>query len=310
MHQLPSQSRAVACAIALAAFALCLMGHAANTSGAEILFEAGRKALEAQDYELACQKFQESNRLEPAPGTVLNIGNCEEKRGRIATAWARYTEAMNMLPADDNRYAFARKRAEAIEHRVPRLTVTLAKDSPPGTTLTRNGKEWQEPFGAPLRLDPQTYLLVVTAPKHERAKYHVSLKEGDNKELTVAPGKPTVKPTPQPGSERKRLGLIVGGAGAGVALLGVTFGVLTYVDYRIVKQECDIAGRTCNSDRGGDAARRGGAFEILAYSLSGVGAAGLAVGGYLLLHQGQKSTAALELGQEGAVSTFRLHATF
>ena len=53
---------------------------------AEALLQEGRKAMDEKDYDKACQLLRESNRLDPTPATKYNLANCEEKRGRLATA--------------------------------------------------------------------------------------------------------------------------------------------------------------------------------------------------------------------------------
>ncbi len=308
----------------LALIALCLTlapsALARNTSGADVLFEAARAAMNEGNYDVACQKFEESNRLERAPGTLLNLGNCEEKRGRVASSWARYTEAMDMLMPNDPRYGFGKKKAEALENRVPRLTVYLSKTAPPGTTVTRNGKEWVESFGVPVHLDPQAYVIVVSAPGHESATYELVMLEGDIKTLTVGPGDALPDKAPSvttrtvvvadESAQRRQWGLIIGGIGAAAAVAGITFGVLAYNDYQTVQEHCDVDALVCYDREGDDAASRGAAFELLGYGLGALGAGGLAVGGYFLLSEEDERTTALEFGQAGQISTIRLRGSF
>ncbi len=312
------------CIVGVAVGVLCFTAspstRAKNTSGADVLFEAARAAMTEGNYDIACQKFEESDRLERAPGTLLNLGNCEEKRGRVASSWARYTEAMDMLAPNDPRYAFAKKKAEALENRVPRLTVSLSKAAPGGTTLTRNGEGWTEPLGVPLRLDPLSYVIVVSAPDHESATYELVLLEGDMKTLTVAPGKalPNEVPPAPPRApvvadetaSRRQLGLIIGGVGAAAAVAGITFGALAYNDYKTVEEHCDVDALVCYDQKGDDAASRGATFELVAYGLGALGAGGLAVGGYLLLSEEDERTTVLEVGQAGGTSTVRVRGTF
>src|SRR5262245_61414545 len=76
---------------------------AEDRAAAEALFQAGREAMDARDYKTACERFEESHRLEPTAGALLNLANCREKLGELATAWQRFQEAIQKLPAGDNR---------------------------------------------------------------------------------------------------------------------------------------------------------------------------------------------------------------
>jgi hypothetical protein len=52
-----------------------------RSSFAEGLFTEGKALMQAGDYEAACPKLSESDRLEPALGTKLNLASCEAGRG-------------------------------------------------------------------------------------------------------------------------------------------------------------------------------------------------------------------------------------
>ena len=104
-----------------------------DAAAAEVLFREGRTAADAGDYKKACEKFHESHRLDPAPGTMLNIADCEERQGRVATAWTFYRAVAQKLPPSDERTALARTRAQELEPRLPKLAIKLAPDAPPGT---------------------------------------------------------------------------------------------------------------------------------------------------------------------------------
>lgn len=49
---------------------------------AQAAFQEGRRLLMAGSMLEACAKFEESNNLAPALGTLLNLAVCEEKAGR------------------------------------------------------------------------------------------------------------------------------------------------------------------------------------------------------------------------------------
>src|SRR5262249_32964060 len=82
------------------AFLACLMliplvayGQSSNQVAAESLFREARRLVDAGRYAQACEKFSASQKLDPAVGTLLNLGLCYEKIGRTAAAWATYHEA-------------------------------------------------------------------------------------------------------------------------------------------------------------------------------------------------------------------------
>src|SRR5205823_10205853 len=66
---------------------------AADKSLATQLFKEGRTLVDQGKVAEGCRKLEESHRLDPGGGTLLNVALCHEKEGRSATAWAEFTEA-------------------------------------------------------------------------------------------------------------------------------------------------------------------------------------------------------------------------
>ncbi|HEU5075007.1 MAG TPA: hypothetical protein VFU02_12545 [Polyangiaceae bacterium] len=164
---------------------------AARGAAAEALFESGHEAMSKGDYDTACARFAESNRLDPAVGSLLNLAACEEKRGRLATSWQLFKRVMSDLPPGDDRYPIAQRRASALRPRVPHVTLKLASDAPKQTTVKYGAVVLgHASFDVPLPFDPGEHRLLVGAPEREARAYTVVVSEGETKVLTVGPGDP------------------------------------------------------------------------------------------------------------------------
>src|SRR5262249_28906373 len=121
---------------------------------AEALFRAGRAAADRGDFASACSQFEESNRLDPAVGTMFNLAACDEQLGKIASAWQLFREVSQRLPPGDERIALADTRANALEPKLPKLSLQLAR-VPEGTVVLRDGVELgSASLTLPLPVDP------------------------------------------------------------------------------------------------------------------------------------------------------------
>src|SRR4051794_26464548 len=63
---------------------------AQDQAAAEGLFNDAKKLVADGKFADACPKFEESQRLDPAPGTQFNLAECYEHIGRTASAWALF----------------------------------------------------------------------------------------------------------------------------------------------------------------------------------------------------------------------------
>lgn len=116
---------------ALLAFASALAAapvNAEDSSVAEQVFKEGRALMVAGRFAEACPKLEESQRLEPKGGTQLNVAACHERLGKIATAWVEFHDAVAAARTEGHpeRERLAQQRLDALEPRLPWLTVTIA----------------------------------------------------------------------------------------------------------------------------------------------------------------------------------------
>ena len=104
---------------------------AADKSLATQLFKEGRALVDQGETAKGCRKLEESQRLDPGGGTLLNVALCHEKEGRTATAWAEFTEALGIAKRDDRaqRVELAEAHIAALEPMLSRLIIEVPSTS-------------------------------------------------------------------------------------------------------------------------------------------------------------------------------------
>lgn len=111
-----------------------------DPAAAQILFYDARNLMQAGKYAEACPKLEESLRLDPGLGTQFNLADCNEHIGKITTAWVGFLEvaAQSKATNQPEREKVARKRAAALDARLPKLVVDVIS-APPGLEVKRDG---------------------------------------------------------------------------------------------------------------------------------------------------------------------------
>src|SRR6187431_2050565 len=128
---------------------------ASDKASAEALFDQGVRLMKQNSFAEACPKLEESNRIDPAVGTLLYLGECYERVGKIASAWATFREAASLATNSNqsDRARVASRRAQDLEPKLSRLSVELAPEvaTIAGVTVKR-GAQRLEPslYGTPL----------------------------------------------------------------------------------------------------------------------------------------------------------------
>jgi hypothetical protein len=258
------------------------LGQARDAATAEALFRQGRQAVEAQDYKTACPKFGESQRLDPAVGTLMNWAACEEKLGRLASAWQRWREAIDGLPPKDDRLTFAEQRVAELEKRLPKLAIALTAGADPASKIFRDDIELgPASLGVPLPVDPGEHAIVVRLPGHAAQRVTVSIGEAESKRIDVTPGpleKTAAIPADQ-GKSYKAVGIVAGGVGVVGVGAAIVTGVLLNSARTTVRENC--VDKACNP-KGLDAASSGRTLLPINLAAWIVGGVGLGAGAYFL----------------------------
>jgi tetratricopeptide (TPR) repeat protein len=225
-------------------------------AAAEALFNEGQEALFERDYEAACRRFEQSQAIDPGVGTLLYLGDCYERLGRLASSWATYREAESAARAagQAERSRVAHERAARLLPHLPKLSLGVAPENRvAGFELTINGKPLNSAlFDVPFPVDAGRYELVAQAPGRLRWSSLIEVPAGGEPKSVQVPvleksgaepslaassfrvaaadtagagGAGPVADSGFPLSSRQTAGLVVAGGGVLATLGGVLFGV-------------------------------------------------------------------------------------
>lgn len=237
----------------------------------------------AGNFDVACARLRDSDRLDPAVGTRFNLADCEERRGRIATAWSLFRGVVAELAPGDDRKPIADQRARSLQSRLPYVTLRRVPETPPGARVRVDGAELGEgSFDVALPMDPGAHeLVLVTDARQERRAF--TLVEAERSDISIRFSPTESTPTEgADGSSQRTWGYVAGGVGVAGALTGIVAGVVTLGKKSTADDHCDDALKVCD-ETGRDANRSGKTFGVVSGVGFGVGLVGLATGAYLLL---------------------------
>ena len=163
----------------------------AYAQDADAAFEAGMKHMAAGDYSAACASFKKSEVPEPTMASRYQLGSCNEKRGRFASARQAYLDAAALADkqGDAKRAKVARARAKEMDDKVPLLLVVVgAKQLVEGLTVLHNGEEVPaERWNTPMKVDPGEQLVRFAAPGYKAVTLKLEVIEAGEVTRAVAP---------------------------------------------------------------------------------------------------------------------------
>ena len=221
-----------------------------KAAAAEALFDEGRALLAAGKFPAACAKFQASQELDPATGTLVNLADCWEKVGRTASAWAAFREAAAQSAAEGNaqRAELAKTRAAALEARLARLTIAVPEKSrAPGITVRRDGQEVPAAlFGTAVPVDPGQHVVDVTAPGRLPHRETLTLADRQRRTLEVTPlevapeaaREPVDSPPPRTHRGLRLTALVLGITAGAAIVAGSTFGLYARWKWDRAEERC------------------------------------------------------------------------
>ncbi len=171
---------------------------AEESATGQALFDKGRELLGQGKNEEACPILEESQRVDPAPGTQYWLATCYERVGKLASAWSLFLElaASEKAAGNADRAEAARTEAEKLKARLPQLVLEV--ESPVlDLKVERNGKEIsQAQFGLAVPVDGGEHTIRASAPGYEPHSSTVLIDQEAKTttvvipELTPAPNEP------------------------------------------------------------------------------------------------------------------------
>lgn len=278
---------------------------AGDSAAAEALFNEARALVAQGDYEHACPKLEESQKLDAGMGTLFNLGDCYEHVGKTASAWAAFREVAAGAKAagQQARENDARARAAALE---PKLVTLVVEVSPASSNLSnlvvkRDTVEvGRAQWGSSIPIDPGKHVIVASADGKEPWQTEVNIVETVRSTKVVVPALKNAAAQPvaagggaapaSTGSTQRTLGIIIGGAGIVGLGVGTVFGLRSMskhdddLKYCDPNSSCDATGVNLRNE-----ARDAGNISTVAFIAGGVLFAG-GVALYLTAPRSSSST--------------------
>lgn len=279
--------------------------HADKLTDAEELFRRAKALMAAKKPHDACPLLEESQRLDPQMGTLLNLAICHESIGKIASAWGEFraVEQQARAVSREDRVRLAQDRATKLEPRLPRIKIVVSADANVhGLVIKVDGEPKGEPLWAGVAVDPGTRSIEASAPGKKTATFDVLVGEEGavvpvdvprlEDDEPVADAAPIARAPDDKryaaNRARRSTGFIIGGAGAATLAAGGVFGVLAVLADGDATDACPrpcIAGSS--SARTADASTdRALLFANIANVTLPIGLIAAALGGYVVLSAG------------------------
>jgi hypothetical protein len=311
-------SLAPACWLALSAANALAQTSASDKAAAEALFDQGVRLMKQNSFPEACPKLEESERIDPAVGTLLYLGECYERVGKTASAWATFREAASLATTSNqaDRARVAAARAQDLEPKLSRLSVELAPEVAkiPDVTVKR-GAQRLEPslYGTPLPIDPGEYRIEVSAPGYETWSAPIKVEAGGASAsvrvpalvkapegatpapLATPPSGAPAGPTQPPLTDHHRassrlttqqtIGVVAGGVGVIGIGLGSYFGIRAISKNSDAEQHCPKEG-LCSDQTGVDLTKKARESASAANVAFAIGGGLVALGAVLYLTGG------------------------
>ena len=197
----------------------------ADVKKADALFQKAVSLKKQGKMAEACPLFEESQRLDPNGGTLVNIAECHEAEGKTGTAWRELLEAYRLARQTENKeiIAWTRRQLQEIVPKLHQLTVLIPAETSalPGVSVHLDGQPLKVQVPSHfVVMDPGIHTITASAPGH--LDYHEQVRlisPGHKITLSVTLEKPPPPPDYRP--SWILFGVGAAGVATGAAFLGI-----------------------------------------------------------------------------------------
>lgn len=230
--------------------------RAGDAAAADVLFKQAKALAAEKRFAEACPKFETSYNLDKTVGTLMNLADCHENIGRIATAWSEWNTAYEILKREgDKRESYASGRRDALAPRLPYLRIDI-KTTAENIEIFRGETRIEEgAYNTALPVDPGPQVLMVRRGGLVLKEERIVAVEGKTQAISfdlaalaaAAPKEPPSTKTQPASSTMRTTGIVLAGAG-GLALAiagGLELGALSKRSDAIDSHQC--VGDFCSS---------------------------------------------------------------
>jgi hypothetical protein len=288
---------ALAFGVTLAVSTACPRSARAQASAADAQFDFGLAEMQAGRYETGCPALGDSYRLDPKPGSLFTLAECEWRWGKSIAAlthYEAYLDLFSRMTAEQQsrqhgRDKLAEAKRDELRARVPRLALAFARPPPKGTTVKRDGVPLgPAAVGAEVPLEAGEHRIEILVPGQPPRIARVVLAAGEARRLVIDmpdgepdANAPPADPPPPAAPESAdspwtaitrapplRMGAFVAGGVAVLGLgIGTAFGVVTLghkstLDDHCRGFVCDAEGKAAADDAHSSATISTVAFTI------------------------------------------------
>jgi hypothetical protein len=306
------------CILILASSGPARAQDASDLAKARAAFAQAMTDEKAGSYAQAAKEFDDARTLaqKETPQVLFHLGVCHSRLGQVVLARGELESAVTTAKAQglDKVATTAQQELDQVRPRI--AVVTVKKPARAATSMTLDRVESTAKLGAPIDVDPGAHDVHVAFADGPPADVHLTLAEGEHKDVTVpepgaalapapapapapasasapalAPASaPASAPDATPSSGSSTLGWVLVGSGAALAIGGAVFWVLRGNEISKLDGDCGAGGQSCPASDQGDI-NSGKLDNTLGVSLFIAGGVAAAAGAGLLLFGGSHAPA-------------------